>query len=380
MLARGLNPHVELTPQDRPFLVVPPHGEWMLAIVLGPWTSEQLSDFSLYVAPRATLADPATCPWRKVAGAADGVTAFATSHDTLYLVSHRDAPRSHVLAVPLAVPDLSQARVVVPAGERVAEAVRVVGDRLLVRDLDGGVHRVRHAPLSGGEPADLPLPVEGAIWEWSTHPERPEALLLAAGWTDAPRLYRYDGETLQDTGPAPRSPVDFGDVHARILHVPARDGTQIPLTVIHHKDLELDGDNPALLTGHGSHGVTDLPWFRPEMLAWYERGGVYAMAHLRGGGAYGREWHEAGRGPRKEATITDFIDCAEHLIALGYTPAGMAGGRGRQHRRHPHRRRAGAPAAAVGCHGDVGTDGQRHTDRVQRERADQRAGVQQRRH
>ncbi|MEU7900620.1 prolyl oligopeptidase family serine peptidase [Nonomuraea sp. NPDC049152] len=117
-------------------------------------------------------------------------------------------------------------------------------------------------------------------------------------------------------------------MHARILHVPGRDGTRIPLTVIHRKDLELDGDNPVLLTGYGSHGVTDLPQFRPEMLAWYERGGVYAMAHLRGGGAYGREWHEAGRGPRKEATITDFIDCAEHLIALGYTRPGRLLGEG----------------------------------------------------
>ncbi|MFB4273570.1 hypothetical protein [Nonomuraea sp. GTA35] len=181
MLARWLNPHVELTPQDRPFLVVPPRGEWMLAIVscgaLGPWISEQLSDCSLYVAPRVALADPATCPWRKVAGVADGVSAFVISHDTLFLVSHRDAPRSQVLAVPFAVPDLSRARVVVPAGERVVEAVRVVGDRLLVRDLDGGVHRVRHAPLSGGEPADRPLPVEGAIWELTTHPERPQAIL-----------------------------------------------------------------------------------------------------------------------------------------------------------------------------------------------------------
>ncbi|MEV4250366.1 prolyl oligopeptidase family serine peptidase [Streptosporangium canum] len=334
VLARGLNPHVELTPRDRPFLVVPPHGEWMLAIISHgalspwPWTSEQLSDCTIYVAPRAGLADPAACPWRKVAGAADGVTAFATSHDTLYLVSHLDAPRSRVLAVPLAAPDLSRARVVVPAGERAVETVRVVGDRLLVRDLDGGVSRVRHVPLSGGEPADLPMPVDGAILEWTTHPERPEALLLVAGWTDAPRLYRYDGQCLQDTGLAPRSPVDFGDVRVRTLHAPAQDGTLIPLTVIHHKDLELDGDNPAVLTGYGSHGFIDLPEFHPEMLAWYERGGVYAVAHLRGGGTYGREWHEAGRGERKEATITDFIDCAEHLIALGYTRPGRLAAEG----------------------------------------------------
>ncbi|GAA3162769.1 hypothetical protein GCM10020001_104220 [Nonomuraea salmonea] len=219
---------------------------------------------------------------------------------------------------------------VVPASERVVETVRVVGDRLLVRDLDGGVSRVRHAPLSGGELADLPMSLEGAILEWTTHPERPEALLLMASWTDAPRLYRYDGDgqSFQDTGLAPRSSVDFGDVYARTLHVPARDGTPIPLTVIHHKDLKLDGDNPAVLTGYGSGGLIDLPEFHPEMLAWYELGGVYAVAHLRGGGAYGREWHEAGRDERKEATITDFIDCAEHLIALSYTRAGRLAAEG----------------------------------------------------
>lgn len=344
VLARGLNPRIELTPHDRPFLVLPPHGAYMLALVshsaLGPQTSEQLSDCSLYVAPRAGLADPAACPWRKVAGVEDGVTAYATGHDTLYLVSQRDAPRSRVLAVPLsgllsvplsgplAAPDLSRAEVVVPESERVVEAVLVAGDRLLVRDLDGGVHRIRQVPLSGGTPADVPLPVEGAVWEWAAHPHRPEALLLISGWTDAPRLYRYDGGTLEAAGPAPGTPAGFGEVRARVLRVPARDGTPIPLTVVHHKDLRLDGNNPALITGYGSHGIADLPWFRAEMLAWYERGGVFAMAHLRGGGAHGRQWHEAGRGPRKETTITDFIDCAEQLVALGYTRPGLLAGEG----------------------------------------------------
>lgn len=88
----------------------------------------------------------------------------------------------------------------------------------------------------------------------------------------------------------------------------------------------LDGDNPTLLTGYGSYGMTDLPQFQSEMLAWYELGGVYAVAHLRGGGAYGRQWHEAGRGLSKHTTITDFIDCAEYLVANGYTrPERLAG-------------------------------------------------------
>jgi prolyl oligopeptidase len=332
VLARGLNPRIELTPLDRPFLVVPPLGAWMIALVshsaLGDSTSERLTDCTLYVAPRDGLSDPASCAWTRVAGVEDGVTAFAADADTLYLVSYRDAPRSQVLAVPFADPDLSRARRVVPAGDRAVEAVLVAGEDLLVRDLDGGIGRLRRVPLSGGEPEDVPMPVEGGVLEWTGHPDRPEVLLLVATWTQAPRIYRYDGRAraLADTGLAPRSPVDFGEVEARTLQAPARDGTLIPVTVIHRKGLALDGGNPTLLTGYGSYGFTELPEFRPQMLAWYELGGVYAVAQLRGGGAYGRQWQEAGRGLRKHTTITDFIDCAEYLVAHGYThPERLAG-------------------------------------------------------
>jgi prolyl oligopeptidase len=216
-------------------------------------------------------------------------------------VSYRDAPRSQVLAVPFADPDLSRARPVVPSGARAVEAVQVAGDHLVVRDLDGGIGRLRRVPMAGGEPEDIPMPVQGGILEWTAHPDRPEVLLLVSTWTDAPQVYRYDGHTaaLANTGLAPRSPVDFGEVDARMLQVPARDGTLIPVTVIHRKGLPLDGGNPTLLTGYGSYGFADLPEFRSEMLAWYELGGVYAVAHLRGGGAYGRQWHEAGRGLSK---------------------------------------------------------------------------------
>lgn len=332
VLARGLNPRIELTPLDRPFLVVPPQGDWMIALIshsaLGPWTSEHLSDCTLYVAPRDGLSDPASCLWTRVAGVEDGVTAFAADQDTLYLVSYRDAPRSQVLAVPFADPDLSRARPVVPSGSRAVEAVQVAGDHLVVRDLDGGIGRLRRVPLAEGEIEDIPMPVQGGILEWTTHPDRPEILLLVSTWTDAPQVYRYEGHTaaLANTGLAPPSPVDFGEMDTRTLQAPARDGTLIPVTVIHRKGLTLDGGNPTLLTGYGSYGIADLPEFRPEMLAWHELGGVYAVAHLRGGGAYGRQWHEAGRGLAKHTTITDFIDCAEYLVAHGYTrPERLAG-------------------------------------------------------
>ncbi|MGH3227863.1 MAG: prolyl oligopeptidase family serine peptidase [Streptosporangiaceae bacterium] len=332
VLARGLNSRVAMAPVDRPFVFTPSGSDWMIAIISHSAVTapigEEMSDSTLYVAPRAGLADPATCPWQRVAGPAGGVTAFAVHGGDLYLVTHRDAPRSHVVKVPLAAPDLAGATVVLPGGERAVVAIRVIGDQLLVHERDAGISRVRQVPLAGGTPREVPLPAGGAIEQWTAHPDRPEAYLTLSSPTQSPRVYRYDAPTgaVADTGWLPPAAADFSGIISRDLRAPARDGTLIPLRVVHRKGLALDGANPAILSGYGSYGAVPARLFQPEMLAWYERGGVYAYAGLRGGGEYGREWHEAGLGPRKENTITDFIDCAEYLITRGYTsPERLAG-------------------------------------------------------
>jgi prolyl oligopeptidase len=329
VLARGVNPLVPLSPVDRPLVFAPGGSDWLLALIshasLSRTLDEELSDCTLYVAPRAALADPAACPWRRVAGPDDGVTAYAVHGDDLYLVSHKDAPRSRVLAVSMAAPDLG-AEVVLPGGERAVAAVKVIGDHLLVHERDGGLTRLRRVPLGGGESGEVTLPVAGFLHEWTAHPARPEAFFVLSSWIHAPRLYRYDGATVADTGWLPPSPTDLTGIAVSDLRVPARDGTLIPLRVVHRAALTLDGTSPAILSGYGSYGVLPYWGFAPEMLAWYERGGIYAEAGLRGGGEYGREWHEAGSGPHKENTITDFIDCAEYLVSRGYTcPSRLAG-------------------------------------------------------
>jgi prolyl oligopeptidase len=110
------------------------------------------------------------------------------------------------------------------------------------------------------------------------------------------------------------------------VHVPAKDGTLIPLSIIHKRGLKLDGNNPTLLTGYGSYGLPYPCAFSANMFSWYERGGVYAVAHIRGGGEYGKEWHLAGQMLNKHNTIEDFVACAEYLVEHGYTrPERLAG-------------------------------------------------------
>lgn len=329
VLARGLNPAVTLSPADRPLVFAPPGSDWMVAVIAhGTLTipvGDDLADCSFYVAPRAALADPRACPWRLVAGASDGVVSYALHGDDMYLVTHRGAPRLRVDRVSLA--DFT-AVTVLPAGERAVVAVRVAGDDLLVHERDAGLSRLRRVPVAGGKSADVPLPVDGVLDGWAVHPSRPEVFLTLGSRTSPPRVYKYSAGAVAGAGWLPSRPAGFGGVVTADLRVPARDGTLIPLRVTHRSGLRLDGTSPAILTGYGSFGVVPGRLFAPEMLAWYERGGILAEAGLRGGGEFGREWHEAGRGPRKITTITDFIDCAEYLIAHGYTTARRLAGRG----------------------------------------------------
>ena len=106
----------------------------------------------------------------------------------------------------------------------------------------------------------------------------------------------------------------------------APDGTMIPLSFVYPRGLRRDGSHPALLEGYGAYGISLDPFFRPALLAWLERGGVYAVAHVRGGGEFGEEWHLAGKLATKPNTWRDFIACAEFLVKQGYTsPAHLAG-------------------------------------------------------
>jgi len=325
-LRRGHNPTLPIDPIDRPYMLLPEGSELMFALIShrasGQSITEELTEFSLYAAPRSGLADLATCEWRKIIDPSDGVTGHTLHGDTLYVVTHKDAPRHRVQAWSLTD---GTRRTVVPESERVVMGVKVVGDHLLVRDIDAGNARMRRIPLTGGEIEDVPLPSGGTVLQWSAHPDGKSALIVFSSWTQAPIAFRYDGE-LRDTGWIPPSSVDVSGIEVTQLRAPARDGALIPLTVLHRKGLPLDGNNPTLMTGYGSYGILLRRSFNPRLLPWIERGGVYALAGLRGGGEYGREWHVAGQLLNKENTITDFIDCAEHLVASGYTrPERLAG-------------------------------------------------------
>jgi len=225
---------------------------------------------------------------------------------------------------------LAGAQVVIPASEAVITNITAAPDALYVQELDGGNGRLLRAPY-GGTPELVPLPINGSLGLFGGDPRLPGFLLSLTSWAKAYRIYIYDpaAKRVADTGLQPAGPFDNpGDIEAAEVKVRSYDGTLVPLSIVYRKGLRLDGSHPTLLSGYGAYGINEDPYFSPRSLAWLERGGVRAVAHVRGGGEYGEEWHQGGMKENKANTWRDFIACAEYLIQHGYTSPGRLAGEG----------------------------------------------------
>ena len=261
---------------------------------------------------------------------ADQVTEFAVRGDDIFLLTAKDAPRFKVVRTTLAKPDLKAAVTVVPAGPSVVNGFAVANDALYVGVSDGVPNTVLRVPHDTGkaEPVGLPKEEPSAFLS-AVRPDLPGAWLSTSSWSREGRLLAFDPSTkeLTDTKLLPVGKFDAPDwLTSTEVLVPSHDGVKVPLSIIHRKDIKLDGSHPTLMSGYGAYGFGNPMYFDPVNLAWLERGGVLATAHVRGGGAFGKEWHHAGRRATKPNTWKDFIACGEYLVKEKYTsPARLCG-------------------------------------------------------
>jgi prolyl oligopeptidase len=321
----GVNPSIQLEPSDVSFVITDPRTTYALAGVNRGFTNE----LALYAAPVDSVGKP-DMHWRKLCDPEDAVTGFDWHGDDLYLVTHKNAPRFKVIRTSLSHPDLAGAQVVIPAGEAVIRNVTAAPDALYVLELDGGTGKLLRAPYSGGPSEAVSLPLEGTVGLESGDPRLPFVLYLTS-WTKAYRIYEYEPDTKRVVGLKlqPLGPFDDpANLEALEVKVRSKDGTIVPLSIVHEKGLTLDGSHPTLLSGYGAYGISEDAFFDPTSLAWMERGGVLARAHVRGGGEYGEQWHQGGMKENKRNTWRDFIACAEYLVQHRYTSPGKLAGQG----------------------------------------------------
>jgi prolyl oligopeptidase len=250
----------------------------------------------------------------------DAVQGVLGMDGTLYLLSRANASRRKILKLAPGSKSLAEARVVVPETENTIEGITATASRLYVREMIGGPTRVRVYDLSGKALGLVGLP-EPAIIGQPVRTTGDEVILRCQSYLRPPAYYRYGpGDSdLVPTALAQTSPADFSDCEVRRVFASAEDGTKLPINVIARKGTKLDGHAPLLLYGYGSYGLSEEPYFQPEIKAWVEQGGIYADASVRGGGEFGEEWHDAARLGTKKVSMDDFAACARYLVQQGYT-------------------------------------------------------------
>ncbi|MBX7207626.1 MAG: prolyl oligopeptidase family serine peptidase [Verrucomicrobiaceae bacterium] len=286
-------------------------GRWLLASV----ANGDGGEFSHHI--RETIAGAA---WRQITKHEDGIKEIAFSHDgaSLYLRSVKDAPRGKVLRF-ATERTLADAEVVVPESNAVIEGVTLTSEFLFVTDMIGGPSRLRQFDLKGKLVGEVPLPVAtgiaGVIAVKDRVLFRQSSFVEPAAWM----LYDPVAKSVKKTALYNTSPVDFSDIEAVREFATSKDGTKVPVNILRRKGTKLDGSNPTLLYAYGGYGHCMRPTFNFEQRLWFDRGGIYVVANIRGGGEYGEEWHLAGNLTKKQNVFDDFAACAEHLIKRGYT-------------------------------------------------------------
>ncbi|MGY2709994.1 prolyl oligopeptidase family serine peptidase [Thermostichus sp. MS-CIW-28] len=241
-----------------------------------------------------------------------------------WLLTDCQAPRRRLVAIDLEQPDRVQE--VIPEAEETLQGVSLINNQFVAFYLKDAHTQIKTFALDGTYLGEIPLPGLGSASGFGGKRYDTETFYTFTSFTTPPTIYRYDFTS--GTSTLFRQPqVDFDPQAYEVQQVfyTSKDGTRIPMFLVHRRGLARTGDHPTLLYGYGGFGISLTPSFSVGLVAWLEMGGVYAQPSLRGGGEYGEEWHQAGTKLNKQKVFDDFIAAAEWLIAHGYTnPAKLA--------------------------------------------------------
>ena len=259
--------------------------------------------------------------WKQITQFSDQIkSARLGRDDAVYLLSRANAPRGQVLRLPVDSPELSKAVVIVPQGEAVIQQLVPTAGALYVSDLLGGPSQIRRFGLDGKGETIIPVPKISAVSEME--PLEDNSLLFRdVSFTEPAAWFHLvpDKTDPVKTALVNTSPVSFADLEVSREFATSKDGTKIPLNILRKQGTKQDGANPTLLYGYGGYGINMQPNFDFAKRLWFDRGGVYVVANIRGGGEFGEEWHKAGNLTKKQNVFDDFAAAAEYLIKQKWT-------------------------------------------------------------
>jgi prolyl oligopeptidase len=238
----------------------------------------------------------------------------------LYILTNLDAPNQRLVKVDAAEPTPENWVDVLPEKDYVLQSVSFAGGKLFANYLKDASTRIEQYDLPGNFEKVVDLPTIGTAAGFDGEMEQDTLFYAFTSFTYPTTIFAYDvasGES--SVFKQPQLAINPEDFETKQIFYESKDGTKIPMFIVHRKGMEMDGQNPTYLYAYGGFNISLTPSFSVVRLYWLENGGVFAMPNLRGGGEYGEAWHEAGMQMNKQNVFDDFIAAAEYLKANNYT-------------------------------------------------------------
>jgi prolyl oligopeptidase len=293
-------------------------GKWIFFVQQNGWDRNDLYYQPLNGAPTAAMAHS----WRPIAVGQPYLYSLSPWEGQGYILTNEGAPHYRLFKTPLDHPERASWREIIPASpDKVIDDVSIIGGKLLVEYLANVTSHLEVRDLEGRSPVELPLPGLGTVSELTGEPDHDEIYYGFINFTTPPEIFQtsasHPGD--QKLWAQIHIPVDPSPYVVEQRFFASKDGTRVPMFIVHRRDIVLDGRTPFVMYGYGGFGLSQTPFFSPGFYPWLEAGGGYALVNLRGGGEFGEQWHQDGMLLKKQHVFDDMIGAAEFLIAQGYT-------------------------------------------------------------
>ncbi|MCE7733492.1 MAG: S9 family peptidase [Candidatus Heimdallarchaeota archaeon] len=250
-----------------------------------------------------------------------------TVDSILYIRTSWQAPKNRILTIDLDNPHRKNWREIVPEKEKLMQQVELVDDKLVINYQIDVKHQLEVFDLEGNKIDEIELPTQGALSSYDSY-ENPltvnkdnnEIFFGFTSFLYPITVYHYSLEERKlEEFFLSKHEISSSDFEVKQIFYDSKDGAKIPMYVVHKKGIELNGSNPTFLYGYGGYNISIMPEFFPRIIVWLNQGWVYAQANLRGGGEYGKDWHEQAILGNKQNVFDDFISAGEWLIENKYT-------------------------------------------------------------
>jgi len=245
---------------------------------------------------------------------------IGTVNGKYWILTDYEAPRYRIMALDPQNPHIDSWKEVIPETGNVLNGVSLSKSYAILHYMIDAESCLFVYNLAGKKEYEIELPGHGSVGSIQTIPDDDQAFYSYNSYNIPGQIINLNLEN-REKEVIFEPDVDFNGENyvTKLVFVEADDGAQIPLHIVHKKGIELDGNNPLMLYGYGGFNIVYQPGFQISLVPWLESGGVYVNAHIRGGGEYGEEWHQAGTRMNKQRVFDDFILAAEKLIEMGYT-------------------------------------------------------------